>query len=314
MSYYTGTALSPTDLLQKLVGHLVAAGWTQNMSQAEGSGWRAHLSKSGVFVNFRAFVNESFTSTGYSICMNVGTGYASGSAWNAQAGTPVKSGTSTVVGVGMPLVNAGPYLNYHVFTDAADSVQIVLERTAGVFVHLGFGQTQKNGTWTGGAFFHGSVMWDNANSTSSNYAGITTTSYCPGACNFYNSATGFVRADVDTWTGKWLSMSVSTQAGYGYTGKRCLTPVKGNSEPDGQIPGYTGSWQGKMTSDMNGQANFLPVHLWAERDAGGASLLGNLPLVRLSNATAKGFSFGQEVHIGSDTWKVFPNFAVQKVA
>lgn len=318
MGYATGTATSPTNLLQSIVTFLVAQGWTQNMSQAEGAGWRAHLSKGGVYVNFRAFVNEATPAggaNGYALCMYLGTGYNGASAWNAQAGAPVRSGTSTVEGTCMPLVNAGPYLSYFLFSDASDNVAIVLERTAGVYTHLAWGQATKNGTWTGGTWFTGTVGWTYANTTSAAIEGVTTTSGCPGAYgNFSGTATGYVRADVDAFTSKWLSIGSTTTGSFGYSGKRCMTPVQGLNAPDAQIPGYGSAWQGRQTSDMSASPNLLPVHLWAERDAGGLSLLGSLPMVRFSNATAKGFTIGQEIAIGSDTWKLFPNFAVRKVA
>ena len=48
MAYQTGIPTDEIDLLQQLVTWLVALGWTQDASAAEGSGWRAHLHKSGV--------------------------------------------------------------------------------------------------------------------------------------------------------------------------------------------------------------------------------------------------------------------------
>jgi hypothetical protein len=57
-SYQTGISSSPTNLLQTLVTWLTNQGWTMDMSQADGSGWRAHLHKSGVYVNLRSAMNE----------------------------------------------------------------------------------------------------------------------------------------------------------------------------------------------------------------------------------------------------------------
>lgn len=316
MAYSTGTANSPTNLLQAIVTFLVANGWTQNMSQAEGTGWRAHLSKGGIYVNFRAANNENIAGigTGYYLCFYTGTGYNGASAWNAQAGAPVQSGTSTVTGAAMALVNAGPYLTYDFFTDASDNVELVLERAAGIFVHLGWGQMEKAGSWTGGTVFHGSTSWAYASNTSAVVDGAAVTGKCPGSfSNYVTSSQGFVRADVDAWTGKWLSCSLTTSTSMGYTGKRVFSSVAGYSQPDSQIAGYGTAWEGRQTSEMNGQANLLPVHWWAERDAGGLSLIGNIPMVRFSNATGKGFAIRQEVIVGSDTWKFYPNFAVRKV-
>lgn len=324
MGYYTGTFTTVTDLLQKVVTHLVAAGWTQNMSQAEGSGWRAHLKKGSFYVNFRALQGETGggITTGYCLAMNAGEFFNNGTGWYQQAGVPVQSGTSTPVGVAIPFVAAGPYnAPYFVMTDESDNVFVVVERTAGVFGHLGFGPSfTKAGTVTGGWWFVGTVGWTYATSSSSAVEGITTTSACPGAyVNYIGTANGYIKADVDTFTGsgKWLSIGASTTGTYGYTGKRCFTPVKGLNDPDAQIPGFGTNWQTRQTSDMTGRANRLPIHLWAERDAGaggGVSLIGELPGVRFSNGVGKGYSSGQEVSDGVSAWKMFPNFAIRKVA
>lgn len=321
MGYYTGTFTTATDLLQKVVTHLVAAGWTQNMSQAEGSGWRAHLRKGSFYVNFRALQGEASggISSGYCLAMNAGDGYAGGTSWYQQAGVPVQSGTSTPVGVAIPLVAAGPYnAPYFVMTDESDNVFVVVERAGGLVGHIGFGPSvSKVGTWTGGAWIAGTAGWTYATSASSSVEGTTTTSGCPGCYGNYNgTANAYIKADVDTFTGKWLSVGSAAGPSYGYAGKRCFTPVKGLNDPDAQIPGYGTNWQGRQTSDMTGRANLPHVHLWVERDSGagsGVSLLGTLPGVRFSNGVGKGYSSGQEVSDGTSTWKFFPNFAIRKV-
>lgn len=310
MAYSTGTATSPITLLQSIVTFLVAQGWTTDMSQSEGTGWRAHLHKGGNYVHFRAAVNENVhgQGQGYYLAMYLGTAFSGGAAWNAQTGGPDLGG---VTGMAMALVNGGPYLNFHFFSDASDNVTLVLERTSGVFVHLAFGTVAKAGSWTGGAWFTGSCPWVWSSNTGASIDGTLSTASCPGAFNNYiNSATGYVRADVDTFTGKWLF--IGSAGGYGGTGKRVMTPIQGYQNPDSQIPGYGTYWQKRQTSDMSGIANLLPVTLWAERDGGGASLLGSLPTIRYTNATSKGFVAGQEQTIGSNVWKFFPNFAVLK--
>lgn len=322
MGYYTGTFTTVTDLLQKVVTHLVAAGWTQNMSQAEGSGWRAHLNKGSFYVNFRAIQGETAggISSGYCLAMNAGEFYNNAVSWYQQAGVPVQSGTSTPVGVAIPFVAAGPYnAPYFVMTDAADNVFIVVERAGGLVGHIGFGPSvSKVGTWTGGQWIVGTTGWTYATSNAASVEGVTTTSGCPGCYgNYIGTANGYVKADVDGFTGKWISIGSAATTTYGWTGKRCFTPVKGLNDPDTQIPGYGTNWQGRQTSDMTGRANRLPVHLWVERDAGaggGVSLIGELPGVRFTNGVGKGYSSGQEVSDGVDNWKFFPNFAIRKVA
>lgn len=314
-AYSTGVPSGPSDLLQKLVAFLAANGWTTNMSQAEGSGWRAHMQKGAVYVNLRAAVNEvASIIQGYWLAGYVGSGYSAASGWKAQAGGPTQSGGSTINGCGMPLVNAGPYIAHHFFQDDQDNVLVVLERTSGIFSHIAFGNLNKAGAYTGGQYFLGTLTFQDIAQTSGN-EGITTTTMTPGVMGESQGyPTGYFRADVDAWTGKWLSLGDSANAGWGWTGKKAGSPVGGQWGTRYEFPVYASAWQNHQTSDMNGQANLLPIQIYAERDSGvgGWSLLGTLPSVRFSNATTAGYSIGQEVTIGAEVWKLFPNFAVRK--
>jgi hypothetical protein len=73
-------------------------------------------------------------------------------------------------------------------------------------------------------------------------------------------------------------------------------------------------WQ-LQTSALDGRANLLPILLWVLRDGTttGFSLLGDIPNVFQSNGVGNGFSNAEEYLLGSDTYMMFPNFAVQVV-
>ena len=329
MSYANGSALSSTDAVQKLVVFLVAAGWTLDLSAAEGTGWRAHLHKDGNFVHLRAAENEQPWLFGYgpayAIDMYTGTAFDSGQAWNNQVtGAPIAAGGANPVGVGMAL-SAGPFANYYFFTDSGgDNVVVVIEQTAGLYKYMGWGPSlNKAGSYTGGAYFFGSGSgYFTGFPAGANLPGFTATSNCP-CCNADAMAAGcvFVRADVDSFTGKWICCSDATTGNWGYTGKL------GNSSPFGigitthtefPVNGYVDQpydfWR-LQTSEFDGRANLLPILLWALRDGTttGFSLLGDVPFVYQSNAVGNGFSNAQDYPIGADTYKVFPNFAVKKV-
>ena len=323
-AYQTGSASSPTDLLQKLVTWLVAQGWTQNMSKAEGTGWRAHLSKGGVYVNMRA-TPGSETLWGHSINRSpqragigiyTGTGYNGSSAWNAQAGGPIGNGQTYTVGCIMQ--TDATILAYHFFDDGADNIVVVIERTSGIFGHMGWGPSLiKNGAWTGGAYFFAQLSGYSGGEYSASYPGAGMTASCPFATSDANAAAAsFVRADVDAFTGKWVSVAYygSTSAEKGYTGKLGQTPFGyGYYGPDTQIPVYT-TFQDRLTSALNAQANLLPIRVFVKRDAGGYSLIGDVPNIFLSNATANGFSPSTVYPLGPDNYMLFHNFAVLKKA
>jgi hypothetical protein len=132
-----------------------------------------------------------------------------------------------------------------------------------------------------------------------------------------------VRVDIDTFTGKWISISDNTGAGQGYTGKNGASPIFGGSGMRVEIAQYSdsaagaGRFQFKQTSQLDGRANLLPILLWGARDVSGYSPLGSIPFVFYTNAIGNGYSNAQEITLGPTTYKLFPGgngggFAVVK--
>jgi hypothetical protein len=331
MAYQTGSASSSTDLIQKLITFLVANGWTQDRSASEGSGWTVTAHLGGQYVNLRACENETspwqsgLGINHYGVHMYAGTGYNGSNPWNAQTGGPTGASTNPI-GVGIQLT-AGPFSNYYFFCDSGgDNVTVVVEKTPGLFLHLGWGATfQKAGSWTGGAYFYGSDsgFYTSDTGLGANIPGFTSTTDCPGVSrDGIGGGVCFVRADVDSFTGKWIGIcSSSIGADQGYTGKGGDTSVRGFNITGTQFfpvysydTGISYEFQNEQTSALDGRANLLPVLLWALRDstATGFSLLGSLPNVFFTNAVGNGFSNADEYTIGPDTYKLFPNFAVLK--
>ena len=331
MSFQSGSATGPVDLLQQLATWLVGIGWTQDRNAVEGSGWTFSGHKSGNYAHLRATVNEAsvwqheFGSPGYVLNLYLGTGFSSGSLWNAQAGAPIGS-ASNPIGVAMHL-SAGPFSNYYFFADSGgDNVVVVVEKTPGLYVHLGWGNSLvKAGSWTGGPYFFGSTAgyYSAYPSAGANTPGFTSTSDCPfphtegigGGC-------GFVRADVDSFTGNWIGIcGGSVGADQGFTGKRGdpSTPSSGSGSQATSIiqflqVGSSTDMSQCTTSSLDGRANLLPILLWALRDgtSTGFSLLGSPPFIFYSNGVGHGFANAEEYTIGPTTYKMFPNFAVVK--
>jgi hypothetical protein len=332
MQYQTGSATSPVDLLQQLVTWLVGIGWTQDRSAVEGSGWTASLHKSGNYAHLRATMNESpvwqtsqATGGTYVLNLYLGTGYNGANAWNNQAGGPVGS-SSNPIGVCARL-SSGPFGNYYFFADAAgDNVVVVVQVTPGLYTYLGWGLSlNKAGSWTGGPYFFGSTssMYSTEVTSSPNLAGFTITADCPFVgLDARGGAMGFVRVDVDSFTGKWVGIHTSavSAADHGYQGKRGNSSIRGlttsmeNYYPVYAYDAYLFEFQNEQVSAQDGRANLLPIFLWANRDSTstGFSLLGSVPNVFVSNAVGNGFSSADEYVLGGTTYKLFPNFAIVK--
>lgn len=313
-SYQTGTATSPVDLVQLLATWLTAQGWTQDMSQADGAGWRLHMHKGSDYVNIKAAMNQApYTggAAGYGVACYLGTGFSSGSVWNAQAGGP-KDATANTYTIGALIqLNSGALNAYYFFDDGADNVVVVVERSAGLFTHFEFGITlTKAGAWTGGQYVGGSIALSDLNSASTNKPGVTINALAPFHTDS-NFALAYVRADVDTFLNKWVTLTSYTSTQY-YTGKRAAGSL--SESIVSSIPHY--EYFGKYpVNALNSGLILLPIRIYAERDGGGYSLIGSLPQIfACYNNTSNGYSAGQIVSIGAENYMVFPNFLIKKLA
>lgn len=342
MAYQNGTYTDPTDLLQKLVTWLVGLGYTQDMALTQvtggyGTGWRAHLHKGDLYVHLFAAVSASslhFSNAYYEankcwgICLYVSSSFDADKAFHHQhTGAPHGYGYTTSY-VGQVFLNLGSAAGvaYH-FIDDGDHIRVITERQAGVFGYLMWGpEVEKYGAWTGGRYFLGSTAVYGGSSRTYG-VGVLTTAGCPssGTSDSGLPPSFYLRADVDTFTGLWLSNddnggmpgSASEWTGL-YTGRRVHTPALNLGQPSygpsTEIPGYPQAVVDRLTSQVNGQTLLLPLTLYAQRDGGGWSPLGVLPGVCASNATRKGYAPGSTSLIGAETWQHFPNFSVRRPA
>lgn len=329
-AYQSGAASSPIDLLNLLVTFLQGQGWTLDSSAVDGSGRRAHLHKGSDYVNFRAAMNEAIWpnlagSAFYGIGLYMGTGYSGASGWAAQAGGPLKNGGTDTVGAAMRLAS-GAITAYHFFDDGSDNVVVVIERAGSRFTHLGFGRSlTKSGSWTGGAYFYSALAGKYGGTTTvvggidDLHAGAPFAISQPYGTNSITQLgnAAFVRADVDAFTGKWIGFSSTMlTANDGYTGKLGHAGLDYNIASEivpTDFPGYPRVLF-HLVSAFNAQAVLLPIFAFAQRDAGGYSLLGQVPNVFVTSAVEGGYAAGSAYTVNGKNFMLFPRFAVRKFA
>lgn len=332
-NYASGAATSPTDLLNLLVTFLTTQGWTIDANAVDGSGKRVHAHKGSDYINLRSAINETIFSglggnAGYGIGLYMGTGYSGAAAWNAQAGGPIRQGASDVVGAFM-LLPSGAISAYHFFDDGADNIVVVVERSGGLFTHMGWGPSLvKSGTWTGGAYFFGALKGKEGTPSAAVMGDASRGAGCPGAIlGLYNVNSTlidghalFVRADVDSFTGKWIACSGPvTDSDEGYTGKFGSTGIEYNNASELfplDFPSYSRLViAGRGISAFNSQSPMLPVVVYVQRDAGGYSRLGQIPNIRSCSASPDGgVANASLITVGAQTFMVFPLFTVRKFA
>jgi len=336
MAYETGSSSGVVDLLQKLATWLATNGWTINYSGSHGNGWRLHVSSGAMHVHLKACVNEgapfnlnhSRDIPFYGFCLYAGSGWSGSSAeWYAHPGGPAAKGTSTTCGAAVRMTS-GAIPSYHFFDDGDGNIFIAMERSAGSFRWMSWGFLSSAGVLPGtnaGQYFSGSESW---------YYQNLSLDEPPFSVSW--DAKVFIRADVDSYTGKWLCLgdfygetdraaysSVTNDtggniAGWNFNSNAAADYLPG--EPSGIARYYHGChpdnlyFQKAQTSVQSLRPGFLPFHLWAARDSSGYSLLGTVPSVYYSNAVGNGYAAGEILQIESDSYVLFPHCAVKKVA
>jgi len=341
-SYQTGSASSPTNLLQTLVTWLSGQGWTIDDSSADGAGWRAHLHKGTIYVNLRAAMDENiwprdatyyhdYGTGGYGIGLYLGDGYSGVLGWHEQPGAPVRLGDGTTIGCGMNLpASAG---DYHFFDDGNDHIVVVVERSPGIFTHMGWGPAMADAGQPENFpyFFASSSAYMNSVPTypvdryGLNLSALPPMSHADKDYPSYGGGTRYVhtnalvRVDAATFSSRWVGNGARNEDGYGYTGRfmRCalnLHPdTQGECDED-EYPGF------QYVRDRIYQAAFagallLPLHCYVLTDPDARwAPIGYIPTVFWCEAVGNGYAQNQVYQVGGLDYILFPHFAVRKGA
>lgn len=338
MSYSTGTSTGPKDLLDKLRLFLIADGWSVNLwtdddttfasgwSGIDGDGKRLHVQKTAssggptMYFNFRAVIrgiifDDYYTTSSqwggkyYSeitgIAMYGSTGYDGGQPWYNQPGHPENNAGETW-GACMTELSTTAIPAYYFFSDE-DTVVVVVEYSSGKFEYLSFGCLEKEGVYTGGQFFAGSVETYRPSLT---FLHSDTYTYSTGFFSRlgYSSteiATAGVYVDMDSTVGWYAS---------GATGSEEATDFSRHIQMPGIRPNGTGSYiytntfltigMTRSPNFYNSLAPFWPIFIWGKRSDGNYSLLGTPASIRILNPEY--YDPAEEVVLGSDTWMIFP--------
>jgi hypothetical protein len=327
MSYQAGGASSPVDLLAQFKLFLVAAGWTADQDFVQGNGRVVSVHKGAKFITMRSFINEGGTQLGQNGGV-IGSGIAiiahtgawvdpGGAQWWSQAGAPALYNQS-VFAAGLTCIMftpAGLISNYWMFADAAgDNVVLVGFKSSGVYSYLYFGDILKVQAWVGsGVYFGASThMVQGASALD----GVTQMPPPPAAINS-NAAVGLLKVDVDSWVGKWASLTRQTTGTITATGKAMQASAHRVGASD-ELSDNIGFWglRTSAASARTGGLVMLPILWLVERDFGGAlsgggwSLVGTIP--NIFQTKSDGFVPGATFNISTDPYVVFPGFAIRK--
>lgn len=303
MAYSSGTATSPNDLLDKLRIFLLANGWTVNLHTALGAGYRLHVNKGALFLNFRSIVAESLSSSllvnavgaatsDYAIAGYASTGFNAGSVWNDQPGGPKYS--ATMYGGFLSKLN-GTIPAYHFFSYAGnDEIFAVIEFEPLKYQLLAFGTIAKySGSALGGQWYSFPSQTLTADHGDGMYY-YTAPPMLPfrGSAQSGSQLIGAsaIKANVDGVDG-WAIDAMYVVSPF----QLAAATLEGwdREELDGSVSSI--GWQNQLHS--------YPVYI-VRGGLVALSPFGEILGMRRLNIT--NFQPAEELALGADTWKIFP--------
>lgn len=289
VTYETGIATSPADLLTKLTTFLLANGW--QVSAPTGGDAVIYNDPSGTIF---AGVDVTATEWHRRGC----TGYNGAAAWNAQPGA---AAFTDICNFG-----AGPYTAYHFFLgdeDGREYVHMAVEVAANVYRHWLLGELVKFGTWDGGQYndsvFANLTSTLNGQNNSGDFGGHRMV--CDAS---HNSALELAHILIE-YDGKVMPnwQRVRT-AGTVSDADACA----GSNRSQGI---FAPMW---TTEDQiwNLRTAMWPAVFFANRGTSLVSPIGRVPNLRL--VSMRNFTAGEVVTYGGDDWMIFPNIARYQTA
>jgi hypothetical protein len=299
MAYQTGSATSPSGLLDTVRAFLSLQGWTinywggDNMTVANPS-YNQYLATKVLCVTSPVGTYHQFMchdDVGY-LYTSGATGYNSGANRNSQPGHSSRgySNQYNRQDTGWACTNGlqGPYAAYHLFV--SDSYcHIVVEVSTNRFAHLHAGQLEKAGNYTGGEYY--TNTWWCYGDTSSQHVPDSAYNTMPfDGMSAYGNHECAVRFDADGAVNNW----------------RTFYANGGNNSAQGFMRGQSmvRPLTDKLFNTMNGMAIFLPSLIFGPRPLGGCSIYGTVKDVRPVNVFS--ITPKQIITIGADQWIVFP--------
>lgn len=346
MAFSSGIATDQDDLLDKLRSFALGEGWTINSfindtstyNRASTSGKRLHISKNGMYFNFRssdgANVFDAQTITGsssfwddwrlYGIAVNGSTGYSGASVWENQPGAPQRNARgigSTILGIN----NAS--VNYWLFS-TTESLTMAVEydpiNYAGYMQYIHVGRILPSGNilttpGTDGAVYMSSMsmsynladqstataFFNQLNADSGNASGLGSarfTAYGRGGV-FLPSVT---KGDGTVLTDEWYMICDNSTDAIGND-----MHVAAQANPPNISEGFIRNLIRRTPNSETGLTPLFPIYLFLQSQEGYFDstykpyrFVGVLDGVL--NAAHTGFSLAGTSTIASDTYNHFP--------
>lgn len=184
-----------------------------------------------------------------------------------------------------------------------DTIWVTMNFDVVRFMHIGFGNIAKYGTWTGGQWFHAqhTSRTKDSNVTSS-VDGQSSPNSQNGSseCALFWSPTNY-----DSWYGGYAENTASSIE-CDLRGRIWEPPQV--SDPSNlhniQVPTVTAVTHKKNPNVFNGQTILTPFQLWLKASDGFMQCLGHVGHLRF--VKLKNYNPGDLITLGSEKWKLYP--------
>lgn len=292
MAYSEVSVSSPDDVISKIATFATANGWTVDRNTLSGSNRTLTIRKGGS--DYIHIYNTDATN----VRVRASVGYSAADAPSAQ---PNVSAEKKIT------LGSGPYTKLFLMGNdsPAPHIHAIIEMTGGVYRMISVGLLDKLGAWTGGTYVDG-TEW--STSASLRYYWNNSTNSALFDCRNIATSWGSVRCDIplDGRANAWAELKYN--AAY-----RAVTGLFGgleNSVNDSSATGNIGNgylttqFYNRNNPPFSGQPSLGNIVVDVYRVGGMFSTIGSYPNVRYLNIGR--YSPGQEITVGSETWKVFP--------
>jgi hypothetical protein len=274
------TAANPADVINGIAVFAGANGWTVERNNLSGSNRTVTLKRAE-----SDYVHLWNTNT--SELRVIGSvDYAAGSTPDTQTNRGFEANAN---------LGAGPYTKVFLFADSAPAphIHIVVEVSAGIFRTISLGVLEKTGAYTGGTYYDATRWTVDVNGVSWNSVQHACFEYNRGSVGF----SGSIRVDIpaDSRTNAWANTT-------GYPFYNGLAYAI-SDQPSG-LGALTTLAYNRNQAPFSGNVLLAPIQNYVLRVGGLYSPIGTFPNVRYLRMDR--FSPGEEITIGTDTWKIFP--------
>lgn len=295
MAYQTGSASTPSNLLDTIRLFALANSWTVNYwgADTQTNISPAHQATSLLCLTSPAggyFMYMAYDSTG-DIYTSGATGY-SATGRNQQPGHPsggaVDINSRSTTGWAQTNLLLGPFAAYYLF-GGASYIHTVVEVVTNRFMHFHIGTLEKAGNYEGGEYFTNTYWSDQTNQRHDPNSPYHTFPFDGYA--HYGDRGCHVRCDVDGAVNRWVNFyggSSSSNYAQGFLRYNSLIQTLMNRSPN----------------TFNGLSTLHPSIVTGPRPLGGSAIYGTVKDLRPVNITY--LEPKQILTIGGDDWMIFP--------